>query len=61
MTLATRNDVPSKLPRVAVYLSEELKRDLEMLAERDRRTVSNLVYAWILDNIEQARKDGTLG
>ena len=61
MTLATRNDVPSKLPRVAVYLSEELKRDLEMLAERDRRTVSNLVYAWILDNIEQARKDGKLG
>jgi len=61
VTLATRNDVPSKLPRVAVYLSEELKRDLEMLAERDRRTVSNLVYAWILDNIEQARKDGKLG
>ncbi len=53
--------LPSKLPRVAVYLDPEIKKDLETLAKLDKRSVSNLIYAWVTDNIEAAKREGKLG
>jgi hypothetical protein len=51
----------SKLPRVAVYLDADMKKDLETLAKLDKRSVSNLIYAWVVDNIESAKREGKLG
>lgn len=56
----THDKMPTKLPKVAFYLTPELKEDLETLAKLDKRSVSNLVYAWVVDNIEQARAEGKL-
>jgi CopG-like RHH_1 or ribbon-helix-helix domain, RHH_5 len=53
--------LPSKLPRVAVYLDADMKKDLETLAKLDKRSVSNLIYAWVVDNIESAKREGKLG
>ena len=53
--------LPSKLPRVSVYLDAEMKKDLETLAKLDKRSVSNRIYAWVVDNIESAKREGKLG
>ena len=53
--------LPSKLPRVAVYLDADMKKDLETLAKLDKRSVSNLIYTWVVDNIESAKREGKLG
>ncbi len=38
-----------------------MKKDLETLAKLDKRSVSNLIYAWVVDNIESAKREGKLG
>lgn len=40
--------MPSKLPRIAVYLPPEIKQALEVGARKNRRTVSNMA-AWIIE------------
>ena len=45
--VATNNDVPSKKPRVVLYVSQERKKALEELAEAKGRTVSNMLNFWI--------------
>ncbi|MEG4294234.1 hypothetical protein Q5692_36010 [Microcoleus sp. C2C3] len=40
--------MPSKLPRIAVYLPPEIKQGLELGAKKNRRTVSNMA-AWIIE------------
>lgn len=52
--------VPSKLPKVVVYLPPELKADLEALAKKELRPVSNMVAALIQEAIDQAKKQGKL-
>jgi molybdopterin-guanine dinucleotide biosynthesis protein A len=52
--------VPSKKPRVSVYVSESIKEDLEKLAAQEKRSVSNLIYAWIVDKIEESKTNGDL-
>ena len=49
------------LPRVSVYLDADMKKDLETLAKLDKRSVSNLIYTWFVDNIESAKREGKLG
>ena len=61
MNALTVKPLPSKLPRVAVYLDPDVKKDLETLAKLDKRSVSNLIYAWVIDNIEAAKREGKLG
>ncbi|MDX2239095.1 MAG: hypothetical protein NW224_00250 [Leptolyngbyaceae cyanobacterium bins.302] len=51
-TVNTSNTVPAKIPRIAVYISEEVKTDLEKLAFSERRSTSAM--AAIL--IEEALK-----
>ena len=53
--------LPSKSPRVAVYLDADMKKDLERLAKLDKRSVSNLIYTWVADNIESAKSEDKLG
>ena len=48
------------LPRVSVYLDADMKKDLETLAKLDKRSVSNLIYTWFVDNIESAKREGKL-
>jgi predicted transcriptional regulator len=52
--------VPSKKPRVSVYVNEEIKERLEKLAIKEKRTISNLLYAWIIDKIDEAQNNGHL-
>lgn len=40
--------MPSKLPRIAVYLPPEIKQGLETGAKKNRRTLSNMA-AWIIE------------
>jgi CopG-like RHH_1 or ribbon-helix-helix domain, RHH_5 len=50
--------MPSKLPRIAVYLPPEIKLGLELGAEKNRRTVSNMA-AWIIEQwVMEAKKRG---
>ncbi|MEG4109886.1 ribbon-helix-helix domain-containing protein [Microcoleus sp. S13_C5] len=50
--------MPSKLPRIAVYLPPEIKVGLEVAAKNNRRTVSNMA-AWIIEQwVMEAKKRG---
>lgn len=48
--------MPSKKPRVVIYLSEEIKAELDKWAEDERRTVNNLVSILIEDALHSKRK-----
>ncbi|MEM9216416.1 MAG: CopG family transcriptional regulator [Cyanobacteria bacterium P01_F01_bin.150] len=52
--------VPSDKPRVTVYLDEEVKSDLEKLAEFNDRPVSNFVLRLIKDAIAEAKRKGSI-
>jgi predicted transcriptional regulator len=52
--------VPAKIPRVAVYLSEEVKADLEQLANAERRSISQMAAMLIEEAIARAKADGRL-
>lgn len=52
--------VPAKIPRVAVYLSEEVKADLERLANAERRSISQMAAMLIEEAIARAKADGRL-
>jgi predicted transcriptional regulator len=55
------NLVPAKIPRIAVYLSEELKADLEALANAERRSISQMAAFLIEESIARAKAEGRLG
>ncbi len=53
--------MPSKLPRVSVYLDETLKQKVEKLANKQmRRSLSEMCAVLIAQGIEKAEKDGEL-
>jgi hypothetical protein len=52
--------VPAKIPRIAVYLTEELKGDLEVLANAERRSLSQMAAMLIEEGIDKAKSDGRL-
>lgn len=52
--------VPTKNPRVVVYLSKELKADLEALAEKRNRSVSNLLETLAKEEVERAKERGEI-
>lgn len=52
--------MPSKKPRVMVYLSEEDKEELDQWAKEETRTVNNLITRLIEHALSQRRsKDKT--
>lgn len=52
--------VATKLPRVVFHVPEELKERLEQLANKRRRSVSNLVRTLVEEAIEKAEKKGEI-
>ena len=52
--------VPSKLPRVNVYIEEGLKRKGEQLAKKRLRSLSNLLVWLLQQEIEEAEKVGEI-
>ncbi|HEY9881484.1 MAG TPA: hypothetical protein V6D29_23725 [Leptolyngbyaceae cyanobacterium] len=52
--------MPTEKPRVVVYMDEQIKADLEKLAARDDRPVSNFVLQLIKREIAEAREKGIL-
>jgi molybdopterin-guanine dinucleotide biosynthesis protein A len=52
--------MPTKNPRVVVYLTPELKAALEALAEKRNRSVSNLLETLAKNEVESAKERGEL-
>jgi len=52
--------LPAKLPRIVVYLPEEVKADLERLAKSHYRPVSNMVLTLIQEAVEEAKSEGRI-
>jgi len=52
--------VPAKIPRIAVYLADEVKADLEMLASSERRSVSQMAAILLEESIARAKAEGRL-
>jgi hypothetical protein len=52
--------MPAKIPRIAVYLSEELKQDLEKLAHSEKRSLSQMAAILIEQGLRQAKEKGEI-
>ena len=52
--------VPAKIPRVAVYLSEEVKLKLEKLAAVERRSLSQTAVLLIEQGLKKAEEEGKI-
>ena len=53
--------LPAKLPRIVVYLPEELKADLKSrLAKSHYRPVSNMVLTLIQEAVDEAKSEGRI-
>jgi len=50
--------MPARSPRVATYVSEALKRDLDRWADAENRTVSNLVATILQQAVDEAKEKG---
>lgn len=60
VSVALTSPMPTKNPRVVVYLSPELKAKLEALASKRNRSVSNLLETVAKEVVEQAEESGEL-
>jgi len=60
MAVAVEKPVPTKNPRVVVYLSETLKTKLERLAAKRNRSVSNLLETLAKEEVERAENTGEI-
>jgi hypothetical protein len=54
------NSVPAKIPRVAVYLQEEVKSKLDRLAFIERRSASQMAAILIEEGLARAKAEGRL-
>lgn len=52
--------VPSDKPRITLYIDQDLKESLEVLAERADRSVSNYVVQLIRQDVARAQQSGEL-
>lgn len=53
-------EMPAKKPRVSFVIPEEIKDDLEKLAQMEERTVSNYLLVLVRQAIQRARQEGKL-
>jgi len=61
--MVTRREVrllPAKIPRIAVYLEEPVKEALEELANREKRSLSQMCAILIEQGIDRARDEGKI-
>jgi hypothetical protein len=56
----TLKNVGTKLPRVGAYISPQLKADLEKLAKKEQRTLSNFIAVALQRVIDEARQKGEI-
>jgi tartrate dehydratase alpha subunit/fumarate hydratase class I-like protein len=56
----TLDSVPAKLPRIVIYLPEDVKADLEKLANVERRSVSSMGLVAIEEAIKRAKAEGRI-
>jgi metal-responsive CopG/Arc/MetJ family transcriptional regulator len=54
--ISTANQVPSQLPRLVVYMPEEVKKKFERLSEKQRRSMSQMVVFLVEQAIEEAER-----
>ena len=52
--------VPARVPRVAVYLSEELKEKLDRLADQEKRSLSQMAAILLEESLLRAEEEGRL-
>lgn len=57
---AMQDSMPSEKPRITLYVDADLKQDVEVLAEREDRSVSNYVIQLIKKDVQRARTAGEL-
>lgn len=60
MISAPVKPVATKKPRVVFYLDDQLKSDLELLAEVENRSVSNLIETVAKNLVDEARESGKI-
>lgn len=53
-------DLPTQKPRISFAIDEQLKAELEAQADRESRTVSNLVLLAVKEYLELAKQQGKL-
>lgn len=53
-------DVTTDKKRVSLYVDEELKADLELLAKARKRSLSNLIEVICQEAVDEAKKRGEL-
>jgi metal-responsive CopG/Arc/MetJ family transcriptional regulator len=52
--------MPAKIPKVSIYIPEDLKKDLERLAIKETRSLSNLINVILQRAVDDAKKTGDL-
>lgn len=52
--------VPARIPRIAVYLPEEVKSDLELLANVRQRSLSQMAAIIIAERLKELKAEGKL-
>jgi len=52
--------VPARIPKVNVYLQDDVKSDLERLANLERRSLSQMAALLIEQGIQQAKAEGKI-
>lgn len=52
--------VPAKIPRIAVYLPDEVKSDLELLANARKRSLSQMAGIIIAERLRELKAEGKL-
>jgi hypothetical protein len=52
--------VPARIPKVNVYLQDDVKTDLEKLANAERRSLSQMAAILIEQGIQRAKADGKI-
>lgn len=60
MVESTALNVPAKIPRIAVYLAEEVKADLELLASAKQRSLSQMAAIIIEQRLKELKAEGKL-
>jgi hypothetical protein len=60
MLVPPATDVTTDKKRVSLYVDEELKADLELLAKTKKRSLSNLIEVICQEAVDEAKKKGDL-
>lgn len=60
MLVFSSSEMATKKPRVSFVIPEDIKDDLEVLAQMEARTVSNYLLVLVRQAIAVAKKEGKL-